>query len=44
VLEAGDQQVVVELCTCYGETVDVVEAAPDLLKLFQSGALAEHSE
>ncbi len=43
-LEAGDRQVVVELCTCYGEAVEVVEAAPDLLKLFRSGALGQQSE
>lgn len=44
VLEGDDQHVAVELCTCYGEAVEVVEAAPDLLQLFRSGELGERSE
>jgi hypothetical protein len=44
VIKADDESVVVELCTCTGEPVDVVEAAPDLLELFRSGAIGVRSE
>lgn len=44
VLKADDKGLVVELCTCTGEPVDVVQAAPDLLELFRSGAIGFRSE
>jgi hypothetical protein len=34
----------IELCTCYGEPVDVVDAAPELVGRLKSGELTPASD
>ena len=43
-LSAEGDTVVIELCTCYGEPVDVVQGAPDLVEGFRSGQLGPRSD